>query len=398
MQLSLSMVVRDEAARLERCLTSVAGFVDEMVVVDTGSQDETVAIAERLGARVEHLPWPGDFAPARNHALQALRGEWVLVLDGDEQLLPEAIPLLRKLMAEPEALLINLLRLEEGARQAPYSSVSRLFRRHPAIQWSGAYHAQIDDSVSTLLQSEPHWRVLDCPIPALRHEGYRPELLAGSGKAERLRAAMEAELSRHPGDPYACAKLGGLEWSEGHGQRAVALLEEGLAHCGAEQTAERFELLLHLALARSAAAPAQAADLYRQALALPLNPRVAVAAQLNLSVLLLEQGLLAEAAEQAEAATAAAPELARAWLQRGLVARQRGELQGAVEAYRQAIARDPELAEAHQNLAVACLLSGDIQGARSGFRRALSCLRLQGRSAEAEALARQAGQLVKLDP
>jgi tetratricopeptide (TPR) repeat protein len=398
MQLSLSMVVRDEASRLERCLTSVAGFVDEMVVVDTGSQDETVAIAERLGARVEHLPWPGDFAPARNHALQALRGEWVLVLDGDEQLLPEAIPLLRKLMAEPEALLINLLRLEEGARQAPYSSVSRLFRRHPAIQWSGAYHAQIDDSVSTLLQSEPHWRVLDCPIPALRHEGYRPELLAGSGKAERLRAAMEAELSRHPGDPYACAKLGGLEWSEGHGQRAVALLEEGLAHCGAEQTAERFELLLHLALARSAAAPAQAADLYRQALALPLNPRVAVAAQLNLSVLLLEQGLLAEAAEQAEAATAAAPELARAWLQRGLVARQRGELQGAVEAYRQAIARDPELAEAHQNLAVACLLSGDIQGARSGFRRALSCLRLQGRSAEAEALARQAGQLVKLDP
>ncbi len=398
MQLSLSMVVRDEAARLERCLTSVAGFVDEMVVVDTGSQDETVAIAERLGARVEHLPWPGDFAPARNHALQAVRGEWVLVLDGDEQLLPEAIPLLRKLMAEPEALLINLLRLEEGARQAPYSSVSRLFRRHPAIQWSGAYHAQIDDSVSTLLQSEPQWRVLDCPIPALRHEGYRPELLAGSGKAERLRAAMEAELSRHPGDPYACAKLGGLEWSEGHGQRAVALLEEGLAHCGAEQTAERFELLLHLALARSAAAPAQAADLYRQALALPLNPRVAVAAQLNLSVLLLEQGLLAEAAEQAEAATAAAPELARAWLQRGLVARQRGELQGAVEAYRQAIARDPELAEAHQNLAVACLLSGDIQGARSGFRRALSCLRLQGRSAEAEALARQAGQLVKLDP
>jgi tetratricopeptide (TPR) repeat protein len=235
-------------------------------------------------------------------------------------------------------------------------------------------------------------------VPALRHEGYRPELLAGSGKAERLRAAMEAELSRHPGDPYACAKLGGLEWSEGHGQRAVALLEEGLAHCRPDQTAERFELLLHLALARSEAAPAQAADLYRQALALPLNPRVAVAAQLNLSVLLLEQGLLAEAAEQAEAATAAAPELARAWLQRGLVARQRGELQGAVEAYRQAIARDPELAEAHQNLAVACLLSGDIQGARSGFRRALSCLRLQGRSAEAEALARQAGQLVKLDP
>jgi tetratricopeptide (TPR) repeat protein len=398
MQLSLSMVVRDEAARLERCLGSVAGFVDEMVVVDTGSRDDTVAIAERLGARVEHLPWPGDFAPARNRALEAVQGAWVLVLDGDEQLLPEAVPLLRQLMAEPDALLINLLRWEEGARQAPYSSVSRLFRRHPAIRWSGAYHAQVDDSVATLLQSEPHWRVLDCPVPALRHEGYRPELLAGSGKAERLRAAMEAELSRHPGDPYACAKLGGLEWSEGHGQRAVALLEDGLAHCRADQTAERFELLLHLALARSEAAPAQAADLYRQAIALPLNPRLTMAAQLNLSVLLLEQGQLAEAAERAEAATAAAPELAGVWLQRGLVARHRGDLPAALEAYREAIARDPQLAEAHQNLAVACLLAGDIPGARNGFRTALACLRQQGRHGEAEALARQAGALVKLEP
>ena len=67
--LSLSMIVRDEAERLERCLRSVAGFVDEMVVVDTGSSDGTVAIAEACGAVVHHLPWPGDFAPARNRAL-----------------------------------------------------------------------------------------------------------------------------------------------------------------------------------------------------------------------------------------------------------------------------------------------------------------------------------------
>ncbi|MEB3307699.1 MAG: glycosyltransferase [Cyanobacteriota bacterium] len=396
--LSLSMVVRDEALRLERCLASVAGFVDEMVVVDTGSQDDSAAIAERLGARVQHLPWPGDFAPARNQALRAARGEWVLVLDGDELLLPEAIPPLRRLMAEPDALLINLLRREEGARQAPYSSVSRLFRRHPAIHWSGAYHAQVDDSITTLLQREPHWRLLDCPVPALLHEGYRPELLEGSGKAGRLRAAMEAELSRQPGDPYACAKLGGLEWSEGHGQRAVALLEQGLAHCRADQTAERFELLLHLALARSASAPALAADLYRQAIGLPLNPRVVLAAQLNLSVLLLEQGQLAEAAERAEAACAAAPELATAWLQRGRVARQQGNLANALAAYREAIARDPQLAEAHQNLAVACLLAGDIPGARRGFSTALRCLRQQGRKLEADALAVQAGALVKLEP
>ena len=93
--LSLSMIVRDEEARLGECLRSVQGFADEMVVVDTGSTDATVAIAEAAGARVEQIPWPGDFAPARNQALEFLNGDWVLVLDADEQLRPEAIPALK---------------------------------------------------------------------------------------------------------------------------------------------------------------------------------------------------------------------------------------------------------------------------------------------------------------
>ena len=62
--LSLSMIMRNEAERLERCLASVAGFVDEMVLLDTGSSDATIAIAQSCGAVVHQLPWPGDFAPA----------------------------------------------------------------------------------------------------------------------------------------------------------------------------------------------------------------------------------------------------------------------------------------------------------------------------------------------
>ena len=63
--LSLSMIVRNEEARLAACLASVQGFADEMVVVDTGSTDATVAVATAAGARVERPDWPGDFAPAR---------------------------------------------------------------------------------------------------------------------------------------------------------------------------------------------------------------------------------------------------------------------------------------------------------------------------------------------
>ena len=85
--LSLSMIVRDEEQKLGTCLESVKGFCDELVVVDTGSTDNTIAIAKDAGARVEEIEWPGDFTPARNKALEFVSGDWVLVLDADEQLI-----------------------------------------------------------------------------------------------------------------------------------------------------------------------------------------------------------------------------------------------------------------------------------------------------------------------
>jgi len=408
MQLSLSMIVRNEAERLESCLASVSDFVDEMVVLDTGSSDATVAIAEKCGAVVHQLPWPGDFAPARNAALAPVRGEWVLVLDADEQLLAEAREPLRQLMAQPDLLVVNLLRLERGARQSPYSRVSRLFRRHPAIQWSRPYHSMIDDSVLALLQREPHWRIVDCRTPALVHDGYRPELLQASDKAVLLRQAMEAELERNPGDPYACAKLGSLEVSEGQLERGRALLRRGLEHCPASALAERYELLLHLAMAEARDSPDRAESLYRQAIALPLEPRITLAARLNLAGLLLDkadqptlaaarQQTLEDAAMLCHEATAAAPELALGWVSLGLVERRRGQLAAAIAAYRQALVLDPAQAELHQNLAAALLMAGDIGGARSGFRQAILLLEQQGREPAAQALRRQVEAVVKLD-
>ena len=395
--LSLSMIVRDEAERLAACLRSVQGFVDEMVVVDTGSSDDTVAIAEGLGATVHRIEWPGDFAPARNQALQWVSGDWVLVLDADEQLRPEAREPLRQLMEQPELLLVNLLRQELGALQSPYSNVSRLFRRHPAIRWSRAYHSLVDDSVAELLQREPHWRIADCSTPALLHDGYRPELLSAGNKAARLRSAMEAELLARPDDPYACAKLGSLEVAEGQAQRGIELLRRGLQHCPAGAHPERYELLLHLAMAEAEREPAAAIALYRQALVTPLAPRLTLAARLNLAALLLHQGQLEDAEELCRQATTVAPEIGLGWFNLGVIRRRRGDLAGALEAYRQAAALSPEHAETQQNLAVALLLGGDIIGARQSFRQAIQLLVLQGRGDEAEQLRQQAGQLVKLE-
>jgi len=394
--LSLSMIVRNEEARLAACLASVTGLADEMVVVDTGSSDGTIAVAEAAGARVEQIAWPGDFAPARNSAMAFLKGDWVLVLDADEQLRPEVIPSLKALMAQPDVLVINLLRYELGAAMAPYSSVSRLFRRHPAIRWSKPYHSMIDDSVQALLETEPQWRIADCSEPAILHDGYRPDLLAGTDKAERLRQAMESELERHPNDPYASAKLGGLLISDGRHQEASDLLRNALEQ-GSIQDSERYELLVHLALAITPSDPGGAVACYRQALAIPLDTRISLGARLNLAARLMDQGELEEAISLTQLATQRAPEVALGWYNLGLMHRRRGEIGAALEAYGRALELDPDNAACHQNHAVALLMGGDIEGARQGFRNAITLMEQQGRFDEARQLRETAGGIVKLD-
>ena len=394
--LSLSMIVRNEEARLATCLASVKGFADEMVVIDTGSVDATVAVAVQAGARVEQMEWPGDFAPARNHALQYLKGDWVLVLDADEQLRPEVVPSLKALMAQPDVLVINLLRYEIGAAMAPYSSVSRLFRRHPSIQWSRPYHSMIDESVQAILTSEPHWRIANCSEPAILHDGYRPELLAGSDKADQLREAMESDLKRHPGDPYASAKLGGLLISEGRATEAIPLLRQGLEGATA-QSSERYELLLHLGLALTESDPDEAMASYRQALDIPLDTRITLGARLNLAARLMEQDQLDEAIQLTQTATQRAPEVALGWYNLGLMLRKKGEIASALDAYGRSLALDPNNAACHQNHAVARLLGGDIEAARNGFRKAIELLAAQGRTDEARQLRDNVQGIVKLD-
>lgn len=88
-RLALSMIVRDAAASLRDCLASIQNTVDEIVIADTGSADETCHIARAFGARVIHIPWQDDFAQARNVALAEVTAEWVISLDADEILDPE---------------------------------------------------------------------------------------------------------------------------------------------------------------------------------------------------------------------------------------------------------------------------------------------------------------------
>src|SRR5687767_15873054 len=92
--ISAAMIVRDEAAVLKDCLESIRPFVEHIVVVDTGSSDETALTARAYGAKVCCFDWVDDFSAARNASLDACEGEWILYIDADERLsVPEGISL-----------------------------------------------------------------------------------------------------------------------------------------------------------------------------------------------------------------------------------------------------------------------------------------------------------------
>lgn len=387
MTLSLCLIVKDEAANLPACLGSVGGLADEIWVTDTGSSDDTVAVAQRYGAQVQQFQWTHDFAAARNTSLQPATQDWILVLDGDEQLGPGIAAKLRDWLPQvpPTVLLVNLLRQEVGAQQSPYTLVSRLFRNHAGIQFQRPYHETIDDSVAALIAAEPSWQVWDWPEPAILHYGYQPDAIATRQKTDRAQRIMATYLADHPEDAYICNKLGALYQQQGNLRQAQHLLQQGLkASQGEPAPITTYELHYHLGLTyRRAGQLDQAAAHYRQALSQPILPVLTVGAWINLGSLLKSQQQLSDALTCFQSAVNAAPELALAHYNLGLVYRLLGQLEQAVIAYESAIALQPDYAEAYQNLGVARLKQGQRDLSQAAFAQALTHYEQQNPAAAA---------------
>ena len=110
MKLSVIIITKNEAANIAACLKSVA-FADEFIVVDSGSTDGTVELAQALGARVEITSdWPG-FGPQKNRALDLATGDWVLSIDADERVTPELAREIQDVLANPRADAYEIARL-----------------------------------------------------------------------------------------------------------------------------------------------------------------------------------------------------------------------------------------------------------------------------------------------
>jgi glycosyltransferase involved in cell wall biosynthesis len=192
-QLSATLIVKNEERVLGDCLRSIAGIADEVVVVDTGSTDRTRHIARNLGARLFDFPWTGDFSAARNHALERARGEWILYIDADETVRACDPARLRAQLSDPSRVAYRVL-LHVRPTVTPYLEM-RLFRNDPLIRFRGVMHetiwpgiaayrarrgGQVGDSGLVLDhsgyegdQTPKHWRNLPLLSRALRDDPSR---------------------------------------------------------------------------------------------------------------------------------------------------------------------------------------------------------------------------------
>lgn len=371
-QISFCAIVKNEEKSLPQCLKTVRDVVDEMIVLDTGSRDKTVEIAVEMGAKVYHFDWCDDFATARNEVLKYAKNDWILVLDADERLTPDVIPQIKDAIANPQTLVVNLVRYEVGAAQSPYSLVSRLFRNHPDIKFSRPYHATIDDSAIALMERETHWQIASISPIAILHYGYQPGEIAGKDKLNRAKKAMEGFLAANPQDAYVCSKLGALYIQENRIDEGFKLLQQGLKCCRDEPLLQ-FELHYHLANAYTRKGDAnQAAMQYQAALKQPILPKLKLGAYNNLGSLLQNVGEFNLSERMYREALKIDPNFAIAYYNLGAIAKSRNQYEDAIASYQKALELDPNYAPAHQNLGVMWFKLGDIPQSVQAFQNAIA--------------------------
>jgi glycosyltransferase involved in cell wall biosynthesis len=224
---SLCMIVKNEAQNLARCLASVQGTVDELIIVDTGSTDQTLEIAEAARAKVFRHAWQNDFAEARNFSLQQATGDWILHLDADEALEPETRLKLKPWLSQTlaDGVVMTQRSFTAGGDLVRYDDlhITRLFRNRRGYCYEQAIHEQIRPSI------ERRGGGVVASDFIIWHYGYAVLTAQGqTSRAKRNLELLEPALAAAPRDAYLCYQVGVTHKSLGNFARAESYLRQAL--------------------------------------------------------------------------------------------------------------------------------------------------------------------------
>jgi tetratricopeptide (TPR) repeat protein len=205
--LSLCMIVKDEEEMLPRCLAAAAPAVDEIVIVDTGSTDRTVEIAESFGAKVIEQEWTGSFSDARNVSFEAATGDWIIYLDADEVLVADDVQRVKELTGRTWCEAFYLVETsftgELGDGDAIVNNALRVFRNRPNYRFEGRLHEQIAHNLPTYAAG----RVAQTSI-RIDHYGYLGAVRDAKEKSQRNLELLKAQQAESPADAFLHFNLG----------------------------------------------------------------------------------------------------------------------------------------------------------------------------------------------
>ncbi len=231
MELSVCIITKNEADKLEKNLRALSPYPWEVVVVDTGSQDNSREIAKAHGASLYEFPWVNDFAAAKNFAVSKARNDFVLVLDTDEYLEKLDYPrLVRQIEQNPGSvgriLLRDMLNMD-GTEKEIHKHINRIFNREKFC-YQGRIHEQIIRKDAEP-ESEERWKYETYYTElSVIHDGYSGTKEERGRKAERNIRLLVEEQAAKPDDPYLQYQLGKSYYMAGQYKEAAEWFDKAL--------------------------------------------------------------------------------------------------------------------------------------------------------------------------
>lgn len=226
-KISLCMIVRDEERVLDACLSSARPYVDEIVVVDTGSKDKTKEIASKYADKVLDFAWCNDFSAARNVSLSHATGDWIFWMDADDTLPPETGQAIRSAVSHADegvtGFVIPIQFVETSEPGAVRVDHVKLFRAGEDMRFEGRIHEQILPSCRRRGGDIVRLNVV------ILHSGYDTSVDGQAKKRVRDNTILDLELIERPNHPFVLFNVGMTRHFEGRHKEAVKYLKRCLA-------------------------------------------------------------------------------------------------------------------------------------------------------------------------
>jgi len=225
--ITLCMIVKNEERVLRDCLESVQGAFVHTVIVDTGSSDKTMEIAQEFGVELHQMDWPESFSLARNESLKYAKSPWIFWMDADDTL--DRLSILAMLEAATQAagrkvcFVIPVRFVEEGPNAGTQVDHVKLFPNLPGVAFDGHIHEQVLPSLRNLGVEAALLR-----NAVVRHSGYDTSVEGQARKREREKVLLKKDYDEEPTHPFRLFNLGMTDHFTAEHETAIQWLEQSI--------------------------------------------------------------------------------------------------------------------------------------------------------------------------